>query len=113
MGWDADDNADGHLDDPADDPRTPPGDEPDYRDEEGSSMDWTITPKQQVRSGMWQAVAVSGDGYQQVSALWATREQAEADARILADRYERLIGANRPELSPAEIIIRSVQGGGR
>jgi hypothetical protein len=91
IGWDADDNGDGHLDDPADDPRNPPDDEPDYR-REGQQMDWTITPTQMARSGMWQAVAVSADGYRQFSSLWATRDQAEAEARALADNYERAIG---------------------
>jgi hypothetical protein len=93
VNWeDADDNADGHLDDPRDDPRNPPDDEPDYR-QEGEHMDWDIKSTRLERSGMWQAVAVeAGTGYRQVSGLWATREHAEADARVLVDRFERQIG---------------------
>jgi len=85
MGWDADDNGDGHLDAPADDPRNPPA-------QEGEPMGWHVTPRQLPRTGMWQAEAVSDSGYRQVSSLWATKAQAETEVWALVDNYERAIG---------------------
>ena len=84
VGWDADDNGDGHLDAPCDDPRNPPA-------EEGEPMAWHLTVTQLQRSGMWKAAADS-DGYH-FEFTAPAREQAVAQLRAQVDAFESAIGA--------------------
>jgi hypothetical protein len=94
VGWDADDNGDGHLDDPADDPRHPPDDEPDYRyEQEGERMNWHLSVKQLERTGMWRATADSTGYHFEITA--PERDQAVAKLRAQVDAFEAVIGVSR------------------